>query len=155
MEKSAEKVIINMKQWMVRFLQNKDLILKQIKEIKEEEKGVRVFYKDGREQELIVVPELEDTFDFSQIKEGHKGIIAVNNQKNFDFIVKNWQKLVQNKNFIIYFINPFSKQEKRWAVYPYTHNRVTEGEKIKEGLLSLYINVDPITFEEYQKIVEQ
>ena len=51
------------------------------------------------------------------------------------------------------FANPFSKLEKKWVVFPSTHNKVSEENKIKEGLIALYENVDEIKLEEYKKII--
>lgn len=55
------------------------------------------------------------------------------------------------KQFNLYFVNPFSPTLKQWAIYPHTHQIITQGQALKLGLKTLFQSVEPITKEELEK----
>ena len=82
-------------------------------------------------------------------------MVTYNTKEAFDAVIKNWEKLAKFKrHFSIYFVNPFSRTEKRWTIYPMTHDMVTEKAGLKPGLASLFLTVDAITKEEVEKILK-
>ena len=83
-------------------------------------------------------------------------LVCYNTAENLDFLITNWDALVKFKrNFCVIFINPFSATDKKWAVYPATHDLITERPALKSGLQVLFSTVDKTTKEEIEKIVKK
>jgi len=151
MEKEVTKYL---REWVVRFLKNRDLIFKQIQSLEEKDDEILVKFKE--KEHLYVVQPFLDKLDFKKFETNHqhKSLVAYNTKKNVDFLVKNWEKFVElGRNFSIFFINPFSKMEKRWILYPHTHNSISEGQNIELGLKSLSERVEITTEEDLNKII--
>jgi len=144
---------------MERFIKNKDLFLKKIEQISRKEEMMIAKLKDGKEQAYLI----ESFLDSSKID----GILArlkdyelcslvmYNTKENVDLIAKNWEKIANFKrHFSIHFINPFSRTEKRWSIYPTTHDLVTDKSNIRNSLFILFGSVESTTKEEIEKIVK-
>jgi len=151
-----DKLTLYLREWIQRFMTNKDLILRKIKEMHSDEDMVIVTNMDGSKRAVFVCPFLESQDCLSKLKDYENcAVVVYNTSKNFDFLLKNWEKFSSFKrHFNIHFINPFSSTEKRWAVFPYTHNIVTEKSGLKPGLLALFNNVEPITKEKLEKVLK-
>lgn len=140
-------------------MKNKDLIVKNIAEIGQKEELVIAKLKDGKEHAYLVEPFLDDSSLSSAIDRlkgyDYCSLVVYNTKEAFDAMIKNWEKLAKFKrHFSIYFINPFSKTEKRWTLYPMTHDLVTEEAGLKPGLLSLFATVDETTKGEIEKVLK-
>ena len=112
--------------------------------------------RDGKKHLFVIVPFLEDMDQaLARLKDHEPCTLAIYNaRQNLDLVIKNWEKLVKFKrHFSIYFINPFSKLDKRWIIFPQTHQLVTDKTGLKPGLEALFITVDPIAKEEVGKII--
>ncbi|MBU0535346.1 MAG: hypothetical protein KKE20_00105 [Nanoarchaeota archaeon] len=143
---------------MIRFLKNKDLILRRIIDIahKKDDNLIIVNMNGGITQALVVEPFLEKSRIDSILKKlsGYEvcSIVCYNTQDNFNAVVESWPVLAKFKrNFSINFINPFSRTEKRWVVYPQTHDLISE--KMKQSLKILASNVETTTKKEIEKVV--
>jgi hypothetical protein len=81
-------------------------------------------------------------------------LFVFNTKENFDEVVSHW-KLVSkfDKQFKIYFVNPFSGLETKWVVFPYTHDMLSED--FKAGLKALYATVESFTQQQYEKLISQ
>ena len=147
---------------MVRFIRNKDLILRRIIDVdrKKEEDIIIANLVDGNKQAYVVEPFIDDK-DLNKIMDRLKqyeicSLVVYNTKANLDSVSKHWDKIANfKKNFSINFINPFSKSEKRWVVYPMTHELVVEKSKIGPSLKILFSNVDSISREEIEKILKE
>src|SRR3989344_3561562 len=107
--------------------------------------------RDGKKHLYLIIPFVEDIdAALSSLKDYDLcSLVFYNARQNLDAVVKHWEKLVKCKrHFSIYFVNPFSKLDKRWVIFPVTHALVTEKGGLKPGLEALFITVDPITKEE-------
>lgn len=95
--------------WSVRFLENKDLVQKQIEDIKKSKDGFDfiIHYKDKVKYFILKTNLDEDIFNILK-NDGYFGIIALNTSPNISFVANNWKKLINFKFLSIYFINPFS-----------------------------------------------
>ncbi|MBS3098379.1 hypothetical protein J4209_06315 [Candidatus Woesearchaeota archaeon] len=76
--------------------------------------------------------------------EKHISLVIFNSKNNFNAVVDNWKKFINFKYFNIYFVNPFSQLDKKWIIYPHTHNRICEESSLKLGLKSMFEMVEPI-----------
>ncbi|MBW2997258.1 hypothetical protein KY349_02885 [Candidatus Woesearchaeota archaeon] len=139
--------------WFVRYTKNRDLTFRKISSIKEEGNKVIVEQKDGKKIHYLAEPFPEDFGKLADsIKEDHKGIVVYNTLDNFESMIKVWKKLAGIPNLTIYFVNPFSKLEKKWIVRPYIHAKISDAESLEQGLNSMYIMVEPISKEDAEKL---
>lgn len=152
MEDKAHSYLVD---WIIDFLKNKDLLLKRI-EIVEKNKDdfdVYVKFKD-KEQFFVVKPIIKDVdevlgrFD----SEGYFGLVLLNTVGNFDVLIKNWDNFAKFKNLCVYFVNPFSQLDKKWIIYPYTHNNICDKNALEKGLKAMFEMVEPLTEEQIKKI---
>ncbi|MFC1741856.1 hypothetical protein ACFL3V_04945 [Nanoarchaeota archaeon] len=142
-------------EWFVRYTRNRDIVFRKISEIKEEGNVVVVCLKDGTVVHYYIDPFPDDISELvSGIKEEHVGVVMYNSKENFGAVVSAWKKLAAVKNLTLYFINPFSKLEKRWIIKPSVHSRVTAPEALEEGLNSMYVMVEPISAKEVESLTK-
>ena len=141
--------------WFARFIKNKDVFFKKISNIKEEGNKVIVEQKDGIVIHYYVEPFPEDFGAIvSGMQEENKGLVVYNSDDNFEKMIKAWKTLAEVKNLTIYFVNPFSKLEKKWIIRPDIHNRISDAASLKQGLNSMYIMVTPISKEEVEELTK-
>jgi len=135
---------------------NKDLILKKIDNVKQEEDLLLIDYKGGRKQVVLIHPFIDSIDSIEKLKDHDDcSLILYNTNANLKVLINDWEKFISFKRqFNIQFINPFSQLEKRWAIFPYTHNMVTEKAGLEFGLKALFNNVEPITKEKLEKVLK-
>jgi hypothetical protein len=143
--------------WITNFLKNKDIIKREIQNIEKQEGKIIITYTT-KKQICLIVPFIENFgFILKEIsnKEYYFSLIVFNTQENFDIIVSNWNKLTDKPKLSIYFVNPFSKTDKKWIIFPCTHNLISDKSALKVGLLSLFNTVEVLTEEEVRKILSK
>lgn len=141
---------------MERFVKNKDLISKKIEQISRKEELVIAKLKQCREHVYLIEPFLENIDSALAKLRGYDlcSLVVYNTKENLDTVIKNWDKLaVFKRHFSIVFVNPFSKTEKRWIVYPMTHDMLTDKAGLKPGLMALFSNVEVISMQGIEKIL--
>lgn len=145
--------------WLVKFLRNKDVISKSIESIEENinKHYLYVKYKD-RVHIFLLFPFVEDEDILSKINEikieyegSNVSIVMYNERKNLDFMLKNWTQLSKEEKLSVYFVNPFSLLDKRWIIFPKTHNSITEKTSLKKGLNALFSSVEEISKQELRR----
>jgi len=144
----TDKTHSDLVEWTINYLKNKDLYLKEIELIEENKKGFDIYIKfKGKEQFFIVKPVIKDVdnvlskFD----SERYFGLVVLNTIENFEVLVKEWDKFVEFKHLCIYFVNPFSKLDRKWIIYPYTYNNICEKDALEKGLRAMFEMVEPLT----------
>ena len=134
-------------EWVIDFARNKDLISKKIESIETNKDGfdLHIKYKD-REQYFIIIPNITDFDNIIQKfnNNSYFSIVTLNSKNNLDVVIKNWNRLVQFKFLNIIFVNPLSELDKKWIVFPYTHQKVCDGSSLENGLKSMFEMVEPI-----------
>lgn len=152
-----DKAVSYLKEWTHRYLVNKDLIQRKIEAIDDSgEDALLLNLRDGKKHLYIIIPFIEDMDAALQRLKDHElcTLVVYNGRQNLDLVIKHWEKLVKFKrHFSVYFVNPFSKLDKRWVIFPWTHQLITDKAGLKPGLEALFITVDPITKEEVEKII--
>ncbi|MDP3765514.1 MAG: hypothetical protein Q8R04_03295 [Nanoarchaeota archaeon] len=150
MENKSHSFLVD---WTTNFIKNKDIISKKIEHIENGKGGfdLCVKYRD-REQYFIIAPNLVDIDSIIQKinNDSYFSIVTLNSKENFDNILKNWSKLISFKFLNIIFVNPFSEMDKKWIVFPYTHQKICDESSLENGLKSMFAMVEPI--EEQQLI---
>ncbi|MBI2656707.1 hypothetical protein HYX03_03135, partial [Candidatus Woesearchaeota archaeon] len=113
--------------WTIGFIKNKDIISKKIERIENGKDGFDLYvkYKD-REQYFIISPNIADIDAIIQRLNNNSyfSIVTLNSRENFNIFIKSWHRLISFKFLNIIFVNPFSETDKKWIVFPYTHQRV-------------------------------
>jgi hypothetical protein len=141
--------------WVKGHLKNRDIMTKSIESIEQNKKGFDVYVKHkDKEQFVVAVPIIDDmagVLSKFKDKECYYSIVTFNNRKNFKETVNNWDKLVEFKFLNIFFVNPYSQLDKRWIIYPYTHNKICDKDSLEKGLKTMFDMVNPISEEEIKK----
>ncbi len=133
-----------MVEWTINFVKNRDLVSKKIEKIEKGKEGFDLYvkYKD-KEQYFIILP--SDILNaFKDIKDNsYFSIVLLNSAENLSFVLKNWNKFASFKCLSVIFVNPFSSSDKKWILYPHTHNKICDESSLETGLKSMFEMVDP------------
>jgi len=130
--------------WIVDYYKNKDIMLGDIVSIDENKDGFDAIINEQDKKILCIALDQPEKFNFNLNKEGFYVIVMLNRKESLDFLLNNWEKLVEFPNFKIFFINPFSDTDKKWIISPYIHNKVCDEKALKTGLRSMFETVEPI-----------
>ena len=137
----ATKEYQELKEWLVLFLQHKDIFQKKIVKIEEKEGFVIAEYKDHTHY-FAIIPKIT-TFNFlDSYKDKHLSIIVYNTKDNLKSLISEWSKLADFSMLSVYFVNPHSNTDKKWIIYPFTHHRISEHGALKLGLQTLFESVE-------------
>ncbi len=155
-----EHILGFLKNWIITYVKHKNLLTKDIIEIKESEDSVYVLYKD-KKQFFSLIPfmnSIEEIFEkMKKAKLEHNltsfTIVCFNTKKNLNILIANWNKFIAFKELSFIFVNPFSKTEKKWIIFPYYHAKISESESLEQGLKSMYSLVDETTQEFIEKVL--
>jgi hypothetical protein len=140
-------------EWAKYFFKHKDLIRKDIVEIKEETNKIVITFKTKKQ---FTIPLISLSFFATQeySKEEWITLITFNTKDNFDTLIKDWKILKEYPKLIIYFINPESLGEKKWHISPRTHSIIADDSSLKQGLKSIFSSVDPLTPAQIKRIIK-
>ena len=141
-------------EWAIRFLENRDVVRKNILSVKKKSDGFDfiINYKDATKY-FIVNKILEIDLLKTLKKDDNVGIFTLNNKENIGFIVNRWGEFSEMKFLSVYFINPFSNLDKVWILRPYIHDKICDKSSLELGLKSMSEMVELIgSFELEQKI---
>lgn len=148
-----KKTISYLLDWAYDYIKNKDLILRNIKDIEKKQDSLIIKNKDNKKDISLILPSLENldsinkkTKDFEKIT-----IITLNSKDNLETLISKWEELEKIQNLKIIFVNPFSELEKKWIISPYIHSKITEKTSLKTGLRSLSELVENIDIKKFEK----
>jgi hypothetical protein len=131
--------------WTEQYVKNKDLIKREVQSISKHEAGwtLSVIKKEGV-QHFLVIPHLESiNVLLSKMQpDFNAALVVLNTRKNLDIIIEAWSELIKFPKLAIIFANPESNTDKRWIIFPHTHENVTERKALKVGLESMFSTVD-------------
>ncbi|MBD3164797.1 hypothetical protein GF323_06375 [Candidatus Woesearchaeota archaeon] len=128
--------------WAEKYFKSRDAYNKKITGISRDEDGFTIKYREKQEK-IIAIDDL-NRLDNSKLGP-NLSIVTLNNRKNLDYLYRNWGALLRIEALRIYFINPFSITDKKWAINPNIHSKITEEASLKPGLLSIFETVEPLT----------
>jgi hypothetical protein len=127
--------MINLKEWTVHHIKQKDLVKKDLISFKEEEDRVVCECKDGNttyycrenleHEKIKAVPEKDIAY-----------FVCACNEHNFKLLVDNWDLFKTRKDFTFIFLNPSLAE--RWIIKPYIHAKIADPITLKQGLRTMY-----------------
>ena len=131
-----------LKEWTIEYIKHKDLFKKSIIDIKIND-VIHVKTKD-KEQVYVVMSSLEGFQEAIEYAEKDAWVVLVchNTKKNLDALIKNWQTFAKYSKLSTIFANPDSKMDKKWLLYPSTHNKICDPANLKTGLEAMFAMVD-------------
>lgn len=147
MPEKKDVIVKFLREWIIGYVKHRDILNKNIIDIKEELDRVVVEFKD-KEQVFLIRPTADDSVIQEVNKDKNIGIVMLNSKENLDFLIKNWSKLIKFEKLTIFFINPFSGLDTKWFISPYVHDRICDKDSLKLGLKTMFETVEPTT-EEY------
>ena len=139
---------MDLKEWIIRYLKNKDIFYKKIVEIKEGNPLI-VIYKD-KEQRIFIQDEVNFTEVAEVLKKSNNDdklyifIVCPNKKSNLDALLEHWSRITDFKHFQMFFVNTDSLTEPKWQINPHIHNKISEPEALKPGLESLFGTVQEV-----------
>ena len=147
---------IYLRDWTLRYIKNKDLILKKIVSTEELEDGFHLVKKDN-EQRFFVEPfftDVDATLKKVKAYEHNKALVFYHTKENYDALLKHWKNFVDvGRDFTLFIINPFSKTDRVLTLSPYTHNLIADPDSLDTGLKTMSGNVEFTTEKEIKKII--
>lgn len=147
------KEIKFLKDWILRYIKNKDVIAKKINSIDEKD-DYFVVVKADKIQKFFIDPFLDLKLDEIKEYEHNKALVCFHTRDNYKKLVEEWEKFVEvGNNFTMFFVNPFSKTERVLILRPHTHNLISDEETLEVGLKTMSENVEFTTEEEIKKII--
>lgn len=145
--------------WVLNLVKHKNIITRDLKETKVVGGDVFCAYKD-RQHYYMVVPEMQGIEDVLERKRQVKydydteniTVVVLNSENNLKILIANWYRFVSFPELNFIFVNPFSKNEKKWMVNPHFHQRVCDPDSLETGLRSMFCTVDLIDEKTAKKI---
>ncbi len=140
-----------LEQWFYEFAKNRDLIHRKIDHI--DEQHHRIYFKTY-EQLVVVEPFFGDIGNMLQVleKEKHYALVCFNTRENFKKLIEHWNSFVEFRFLTLYFVNPFSNQDKKWVVVPSTHSRIADPGSLKTGLKAMFDMVDEFMADDVNRL---
>ncbi|MBU0471869.1 MAG: hypothetical protein KKF89_01610 [Nanoarchaeota archaeon] len=124
-----------LKEWIINFVKNKDLMYRKLVSYEEAEKTVLFHFKD-KDQAYFILPQLNQSI-FLLIKEdGQKTIVCLASRDNLKFLIDNWSSfsVVNDLNFVFVSV----QTNKRWIINPGVHSKICDDDSLVFGLESMY-----------------
>ena len=148
---AGKDVIVKfLREWAVGYVKHRDILAKNITNIKEEQDMVIVKFRD-KEQIFLIRPTADDPVTEEINKEKNICVVMLNSKENFNFLINKWNKLIKFEKLTLFFVNPFSEPDKKWFISPYVHNKICDEDSLKLGLKTMFETVETITEKELMK----
>ena len=95
----------------------------------------------------MIIPQIGDLKEIiSKMNEKEAyGLVVLNTNNNFQMLIDNWKELIRFNFLTLYFVNPFSKLDKKWVINPHVHSKICDDNSLKTGLKSMFDMVTPLT----------
>jgi hypothetical protein len=132
-----------LKDWIIGYLKARDAVAKQIVSIAENADGADIVIDCILKKQFVIVQQiLSDPCALAAFQDRHIVLVTANTRANLEFLISNWDSFVRFQHLSIYFVNPDSGLEKRWVIYPATHNCLFEKNALRKGLESIFSSVE-------------
>ncbi len=131
-------------EWAIHMIKANDVHAKKIKSIDKKENKLIVISSDKISDYLIRtdITDINSVIDSLNANQEKLYLITLNTKNNIGSLIKNWASLAKYQNLTIFFANPNSSLEKRWAIKPYFHDKISEKSSLSRGINAMSENVD-------------
>ncbi len=150
MAEKKDVIVKFLREWAVGYVKHRDILTKNIVDIKEEQDMVIVKFRD-KEQIFLIRPTADDPVTEEINKEKNICVVMLNSKENFNFLINKWNKLIKFEKLTLFFVNPFSEPDKKWFISPYVHNKICDKDSLNLGLKTMFETVESITEKELMK----
>lgn len=127
---------MDLKEWVVYYIKQKDLIKSDLVSYKEEKDKVLCDYKEGKK----AVYYCNENLELEKIKSADTDkamfFICVCNEYNFKIIVDHWDLFKTKQNLTFIFLNPNIAE--KWIIKPFVHAKIADPSTLKQGLRTMY-----------------
>jgi hypothetical protein len=131
-------------EWTEKYLKNRDIITCLIQSMEKNKDGWDIIvHAKNADKFYSVMPSIENFDDVLKKAEGnYVMIVAYNTKKNLDKLIDGWSMLAKHPNLSVMFVNPDSALDKKWIIFPHTHDKITEKASFKRGLKAMFETVE-------------
>ena len=127
---------MDLKEWVIHHVKQKDLVKKDLVSYKEEKDKVICDYKEGKKGAYYCSENLE----LSKIKavkdDETVSFVCACNEHNFKILVDNWDLFKKKQNLTFFFLNPNIAE--KWIIKPFVHAKIADPVTLKQGLRTMY-----------------
>ncbi|MDO8660844.1 MAG: hypothetical protein Q7K43_03070 [Candidatus Woesearchaeota archaeon] len=131
-------VMKKLQEWTLLWVKNKDILARQIIKL-EEKAGELLITKTTGLQRYVIMPEL-GLLKYIATKEKNTVIVTFNTHTNINFLLKQWNEIIDQPQLCVVFVNPDSRTDQKWAVFPFTHHRIADS--VEKGIRAMFENVE-------------
>lgn len=137
-----------LKDWTVNYLKHKDILAKRILSIDDDGDDLLVKERNG-DKKILLRPDISGlTVDQNQ----KTTVVTFSTNENLKSLISIWDSIKDNADLMMIFINPESKTEQKWIIYPRTHARIADDSALKPGLKALFDMVEPLTKSDLKRL---
>ncbi|HDD70928.1 MAG TPA: hypothetical protein ENF94_02065 [Candidatus Woesearchaeota archaeon] len=132
---------MNLKDWLLNFLKSRSSFFGSDSSVEEKEDFI-ILKKESGVEFFFVKGLLDDSVrDRIAGCKDKLTVVVLNKKANVDWLVNNWDFLIRFPRLCFMFVNPDVSE--KWAIFPKTHDLISERNSLRKGLLSLFESVPP------------
>jgi hypothetical protein len=126
---------MDIKTWTLNHIKQKNSMLGQNPEIKEEENKIKCGYKEKN-----VIYNCDENLSLEQIKSIDEKIenylVCLCNEHNFKLLIDNWNLFKTKPKLTFIFVSP--QMDDKFVVKPHIHAKIADPATLKQGLRTMY-----------------
>ena len=126
-----------MKDWIIHYVETKDVFTKKLKkyDIKDD---IIEFDFGNHNHFYLFQKDLNQEIVGKAKKFDKKTIVCEKNEKNFDFLINNFEDLASISKLILIFLD--KNKSRKLLLNPQAHHRISDPKTLKQGIKSLWDN---------------
>ncbi|MFH0870284.1 MAG: hypothetical protein V1866_04480 [archaeon] len=127
--------MMDLKEWTVHHIKQKDLMKKDLVSFKEENDRVLCDHKDGK-----ATYHCNENLDMGKMKaipaDETTYFVCLCNEHNFKVLLENWNLFKTKQGLTFMFLNPGLAE--KWVIKPFVHAKIADPVTLKQGLRTMY-----------------
>ncbi len=127
---------MDLREWAVHYIKQKDLVKNDLVSYKEEEDRVLCEYKE-RGRATYYCKENLELKKIKAVKDDETAyFVCMCNEHNLKILMDNWDLFKTKKDLVFIFLNP--KLAEKWIIKPFVHAKIADPATLKQGLRTMY-----------------
>lgn len=127
---------MDLREWAVHYIKQKDLVKNDLVSYKEEEGRVLCEYKEGIKATYYYKENLK-LEKIKAVKDDETAyFVCMCNEHNLKILMNNWDLFKTKKNLVFIFLN--LKLAEKWIIKPFVHAKIADPATLKQGLRTMY-----------------